>query len=245
MNFMSKLRRREARRGQAMVELALILPLFLMVLFGIIILGIGLFYQQQVTNAAREAARYAAIHSATAQASVVGHLDPDSVDGGGNVGTWAPPTTYQPYYTPNNGWQVGADGMTPYARQRIFGLNPQQVMIAACWSGYRNTVTGSFDAPPPGTYTINDSPETIASTWDACTIDGHDPTTEPDQIGCASSLTTNDTASAMSEGQGVIVANKVAAYACFEWNPPLAGFLLIPETVTLRAVVSEPIQRQQ
>jgi hypothetical protein len=43
----------------------------------------------------------------------------------------------------------------------------------------------------------------------------------------------------------VIVANKVAAYACFEWNPPLAGFLLIPETVTLRAVVSEPIQRQQ
>ena len=34
---------------------------------GVIVFGIGLFYQQQVTNAAREAARYAAIHSATSE----------------------------------------------------------------------------------------------------------------------------------------------------------------------------------
>jgi len=45
--------------------MALTLPIFTMVIFGIITLGIGVFYQQQVTNAAREAARYAAIHSAT------------------------------------------------------------------------------------------------------------------------------------------------------------------------------------
>jgi hypothetical protein len=30
-----------------------------------------------------------------------------------------------------------------------------------------------------------------------------------------------------------------------QWSPPMAGFLLIPDTVTLRAVISEPIQRQQ
>ena len=44
-------------RGQTLVETALVLPLFLMVVLGIIVMGIGLFYQQQVTNAAREAAR--------------------------------------------------------------------------------------------------------------------------------------------------------------------------------------------
>ena len=60
-----RLRTRVAE-GQTLVELTLVLPLFLMVLVGIVILGIGVFYQQQVANAAREAARYAAIHSATA-----------------------------------------------------------------------------------------------------------------------------------------------------------------------------------
>ena len=45
----------------------LVLPVFLMLVLGVIVLGIGLFYQQQITNAAREAARYAAIHSATAE----------------------------------------------------------------------------------------------------------------------------------------------------------------------------------
>ena len=49
-------RRAPSLRGQTMVELALILPLFLSLLLGIVILGVGVFYQQQVTNAAREAA---------------------------------------------------------------------------------------------------------------------------------------------------------------------------------------------
>jgi Flp pilus assembly protein TadG len=228
-----------------MVELALILPLFLTVVFGIIVLGIGLFYQQQVTNAAREAARYAAIHSATAQASVVGHLDPGGFDGSGNVGTYPAPDTYQRYYTPDNRWQVGTTGMTPHARQRIFALNTARVFVAACWSGWRNDNTGSFDAPPPGTYDINSVTVAIDSSWDQCSIDGYDPTTDPNQIGCSATLATEDKASSMSEGPGVIVANKVTAYACFEWTPPLAGFLLIPQTVTLRGVISEPIQRQQ
>ncbi len=239
------IRAKRHNRGQALVELALILPLFLMILFGIIILGIGLFYQQQVTNAAREAARYAAIHTVTGQASVVGHLDPDSIDGEGDLGTYAPPDTYVRYFTPDNRWQVGGEGMTPHARQRIFGFNAQRLQVAACWSGYRNNQTGSFDAPPPGQYTINSVDVTIDSTWDPCLIDGHDPTAEPNQIGCTSSLVTVDTASSMSEGPGVIIGNKVTAYACLEWNPPLAGFLLIPETVTLRGVISEPLQRQQ
>ena len=54
-------------RGQTLVEFALIAPLLFLVVSGIITLGIGVFYQQQLANAAREAARYAAIHSATSQ----------------------------------------------------------------------------------------------------------------------------------------------------------------------------------
>ncbi len=60
-----------------MVELALAVPLFMVVLVGIIVLGIGVFYQQELTNVAREAARYAAIHSATAQCPTVSNLEPD------------------------------------------------------------------------------------------------------------------------------------------------------------------------
>jgi hypothetical protein len=237
--------RRSDPAGQTMVELALVLPLFVMVFFGIIVLGLGLFFQQQVTNAAREAARYAAIHSATAQRPVVGHLDPNSQDPPGVVGTYAPPDTYLRYYTPANGWEVDGEGMTPEARRRLFGLNPDDVKIAACWSGYRNTGNSAFDAPPPGEYEIASSTVTIVSSWAQCSIDGSDPTTSPGAIGCSDGLPTDDEASSMSEGPGVIVGNTVTAYACYEWSPPLAGFLLIPDTVTLRAVVTEPLQRQQ
>ena len=34
-------------------------------------------------------------------------------------------------------------------------------------------------------------------------------------------------------------ANQVTVYACYDWRPPLAGFLLIPETVPLRATFTE------
>ena len=37
--------RRMHPRGQTLVEAALVLPLFIMVLFGIVVLGIGIFYQ--------------------------------------------------------------------------------------------------------------------------------------------------------------------------------------------------------
>ena len=241
--------RRRGHRGQALVELALVLPLFLMVLFGIIILGIGVFYQQQVTNAAREAARYAAIHSATALKPVVGHLDPYSEDPPGVSGTYAAswPLTYTPYFTPANRWEVGGEGMTPAARARLWGLNPNDVDVAACWSGYRDDTSQAFDAPPDElTVTIGGSPVTYQTHWAQCTIDGQDPTTSPSAIGCAADLATHDEASSMSEGfQNAITGNTVTAYACYVWSPPMAGFLLIPQQVTLRAIITEAIERQQ
>jgi TadE-like protein len=227
------------------VEFALILPLFLMVLVGVIVLGIIVFYNQQLTNAAREAARFASVSSGTAQCGVVGHLDPvrvglTSTDPlTGHTAAWAAPDPYTrcdvpPYWNQR---------MAPFARSKVFGLNANAVNISACWSGYRTPMpNGKYDAPPPGTYAVQG---TINSAWAQCTIGGVDPTSNPSAIACQSGLPTVDTASNISEGQGRVVANRVTVYACYQWAPPMAGFLLIPQTVTLRAVISEPIQRQQ
>jgi hypothetical protein len=232
-----------------MVELVLIFPLFAMVLIGIITLGIGVFYQQQVTNAAREAARWAGIHSATASCPTIGSLHPLGTDPEtGYAGAYGAqePATYTPGLagTCYDDWSP----MTAWARERLFGLNAQAVNIAVCWSSYHDTAGGNYDAPPPGSYEIpagSGVTTTYTTTWAQCSIDGVDPTTASKAIGCAPTLPTDDTGSAMSEGPGIVIGNRVTAYACYRWTPPMAGFLLIPEEVVLRGVISEAIQRQQ
>jgi len=215
-----------------MVELALVFPLFILVFFGVIVLGIGVFYQQELTNAAREAARYASIHSATASKPTVSWLDPTSK-----------PLSYTRYDRPEDSWPY----MTAAGRRLIFGLDSSAVNIAACWSGWVEVGSGNYDARPALGPPGYDDIGPVNSTFEQCTIDGADPTSNPGDISCTSGLasTTVDTASDLSEGQGRIVANTVTAYACYQWTPPLAGFLLIPQTVTLRAVITEPIERQQ
>jgi hypothetical protein len=234
------------RRGQTLVEMALVLPLLLMVVFGIIAFGIGIFYQQQVTNAAREAARWAAIHSATAACATVGHLDPDSEDPPGTFGFYG--TVMPLHYARCDRVEAGWPKMTTWARERLFGLPAQSVIFAACWSGYRTDDTNQFDAPPDelSVEIAPSTPPVVYQThWAQCTIAGEDPTTNPNAIPCTSPLTTVDQASSMSEKPGIYLANTVTAYACYAWQPPLAGFLLIPPTIELRGVITEPIQRQQ
>jgi hypothetical protein len=238
---------RRDSRGQALVEFALAAPLFFMVLIGIVVLGIIVFYNQQLTNAAREAARFAAVHSASAQCPVVGSLDPagsgltwtDPLTG--HTAVWAAPLSYARCDAPTT-WSR----MASYARSKVFGLNAAAVIFTPCWSGYRTST--QFDAPPRGTYEIpagSGSFIPIDSSWAQCLIGGVDVTQDPKSVPCQTGLARRDTASSISEGQGRIVANRVTVYACYTWSPPGAGFLLIPETVTFRAVISEPIQRQQ
>jgi Flp pilus assembly protein TadG len=50
------------RLGQAMVEFALVAPMFLLLLFSIIDFGRAVYYIQALNNAAREGARYAIVH---------------------------------------------------------------------------------------------------------------------------------------------------------------------------------------
>lgn len=242
---MRLLRAPRLRRGQTLVEMALVLPLLLMTLFGITVLGIGVFYQQELANAAREAARYAAIHSATAQCPTV------ASQVGSPAGAYDPKTPPNTYYRcdrPEDGWPL----MTAAGRNAVFGLDRSQVRIVACWSSFHATlIDGSadpaaYDAPPPGTVIVQGSPP-VETVWVPCSIGGiQDPETNPSALPCTSSVVTTDTGSDISsDNTSRFMANRVTVYACYQWTPPLAGFLLIPSTVTQRAVVSEPIQRQQ
>jgi Flp pilus assembly protein TadG len=56
---------RHHRAGQALVETALILPLFLALLLGIVDMGRAVWATTSLASAAREAARYAIVHGGT------------------------------------------------------------------------------------------------------------------------------------------------------------------------------------
>jgi hypothetical protein len=80
-------------RGQSVVELALVLPMFLALLFGMIDIGRIIWASDAVTNAAREGARYAIVH------------------GGGDVVKC--PTGPGVNTTPSGCPSVGSDGKDP------------------------------------------------------------------------------------------------------------------------------------
>jgi hypothetical protein len=206
-------------RGQALAEFALVFPIFVLVLFGIISLGLWVFYQQQLSNAAREAARYAAIHSSSAQCPTVSHIDPQ-----------APPTSYFRCDRPEDGWP----NMVAAGRAAVWGMSPATVSIVACWSGF---VDANGNDAPPG------APD---ATYAPCTIGGLVAETSVAALACPlSAADTTDTASNVSYANGNTYQTRVTAYACFNWQPPMAGFLLIPSNVTIRAGLTEIVQRQQ
>lgn len=219
--------RRKRAAGQALTEFALIFPIVVLIFFGIIVLGLYVFYTQEVTNAAREAARYAAIHSSTAQCPTVSWHDPQSP-----MNSYyrcdSPNDTRDPYPWPN---------MTDAGRSKVFGIAPAQVMINACWSGYAapGSPAGAL-ADSPAIDPASGSPNTFVQ----CAMSGVDPIANSGALGCSAGLTsTSDDPSSDQPG------NRVTAYACMVWRPPMAGFLLIPMQVTIRGIVTEDIQRQQ
>lgn len=73
-------RARGAGHGQALVEFALILPIFLLVFFGVIDLGRYVYMRSVLSQAAREGARLAAV-----EASWIGSADPSCGTVGGPI----------------------------------------------------------------------------------------------------------------------------------------------------------------
>lgn len=237
--------RRRSARGQTLVETALVLPLFLMVVFGIMVLGIGLFYQQQVTNAAREAARYAAIHSATSDCPTSSWLpfNPGMVPDGAVINPalqGCDPATNDYVSPANPQWPF----MQAYGRDRAgFGFVKSDLHFAACWTGYTEPATGAHDAPPFAAGISGPTPNLPPV---PCTIGGIDPVANTSDLPCPPPATVpgDDKASNLAVSSGGS-ANQVTVYGCYDWRPPLAGFLLIPETVTLRATITQILQHQR
>ena len=222
--------RTKATHGQTMVELALIAPLFFMVIFGIIVVGIGVFYQQQLTNAAREAARFATVNTGSAQCPTVSNRTPGIVVA----------DSYWPCDAPAARWPK----MTLHARNAVFGLVRTDVHISACWSGYWTKDTlgnwAAWDQLPRDPATLTPNP------FRHCTIGGVDPRLATSSLSCpAPATTTSDDMASSWSSRSSGNANQVTIYACYVWRPPLAGFLLIPSEVTLRAAITEALEYQQ
>lgn len=248
-----------AARGQTLVELALTFPLFMMVLMGIIVLGLGLFYDQQVKNAAREGARFAAVHSATSRCPTVSNLTPD-------VALLPLPNSYSPCDPPDQRWPY----MTAAARSRLVGLPTGQVQVTACWSGYwTKDTSGAWAAHDEVAInadgTRNDFRDCTVRLYGWCSgstgastlhvinpktlLDPACPATNKSvRVDCSRQfpLTTqaDDMASSYAKSDGRN-ANQVTVLTCYPWSPPLSGFLLIPTTVDLVAVVTETLEYQQ
>jgi hypothetical protein len=250
MRLIRRLRPRS--KGQALVEFALVFPIFLMILFALIVFGLYVFYNQQLSNAAREAARYAAVHSVTSQCPTVSRLDP--------ILTLRPADgSYYRCDAPENGWP----NMTAAARSRVWGMAPNAVQVAGCWSGYLDP-SGNYDALATSTNTFTDC--TMRPSGGGAPVD---PQTNPSQLPCPATTTAptvlppgsngDDKASSLavvggSTGADTHYPTTVTVYACFQWRPPMAGvgfkiptggFIIgMPDTITLRAVITEALQRQ-
>ncbi|MFN2417743.1 MAG: TadE/TadG family type IV pilus assembly protein [Candidatus Limnocylindria bacterium] len=73
-------RKRDARAGQSMVEFALILPLFILMVFGILDFGRAIYAYSTINNAAREGARWAIVDQG------VGHIQDAAANHGVGLG---------------------------------------------------------------------------------------------------------------------------------------------------------------
>jgi hypothetical protein len=225
------------RRGQTLVEAALVLPLFIAVISSIITFGLWVFYQQEIATVAREAARYAAVHSASADCPMGGWLAPVPNTVPDGAGAWDCESA-------SAGWP----GMTAHGRTFAFGLDQTGVHITPCWAGYHDFGNiASYDAGP-----IWANDDVTPNPWFDCTMESSniDPLAQTSSLPCPATTTEaagNDTASnlAVSDRDLAVAANRVIVYACYNWSPPLAGFLGIPQTVILRAVFSEALQHQR
>jgi hypothetical protein len=229
--------------GQTLVEFALVSPLFILLLAGIIIFGVGVFYQQQLTNAAREAARYAAIHSATSQCPTRSWVTPNL----NQLPVDFELDTYQDCDPPSTGWPE----MTAHGRDAVFGIDRSQVFFSACWSGYWENPPGTtwgppqdWDAPALG---LDGQPNDFYQ----CTIGGVNPVHETSDLSCpapatvltSNPQTTDDKASNLA-ATAAITTNRVTVYACYEWAPPFIADL-VGGSVTMQAVITEAMQHQR
>ena len=161
--------------------------------------------------------------------------------------------------------------MVAAARSRIFGLPGSAVRVTACWSGY--WTRDSFGNWASYDQIARDPVSGIPNEFRQCTVrvygwaPGDDPGVDPStvhvidprtslepgsgteiRVDCSKDFpltTATDDMASNFAASNADNANQVSVLACYAWQPPMAGFLLIPETVTLKSTVTEAMEYQQ
>ena len=111
--------RRRSGRGQALVEFALVAPMFFLLLLGIIEAGRFIFYYEVLHNATREGARYAIVNGANSLNCPTG-----------------PPA---PLSTPCD---TTGDDVVDRVRASAFGMTPGAITVTPTWNP--NNARGSI-----------------------------------------------------------------------------------------------------
>jgi Flp pilus assembly protein TadG len=117
---MQKTRRRFAARGQGLAEFAIVFPVFMFILAGVIQFGVILWGQNTLNQVTRDTGRYAATLNCSSAAST------------------AAQTTFGTLMTQAGGPWKNATGTVAYSSSTCPADNQTQVWV---------TVTGQFDAP--------------------------------------------------------------------------------------------------
>ena len=151
MKLLSRRSKRAPRRGQAMAEFALILPIALLVLFGIIQFGFLFASQIGMVNALRETVRYASTSPVTDNTSalftktnVCGYLSNEAMrkmPGYESAFLGPSSVSYSSYEDPHDGTETYSVRLTVYAEYRHVLLVP---IVSAILDGLDGSADGRF-----------------------------------------------------------------------------------------------------
>jgi Flp pilus assembly protein TadG len=126
-------------RGQSLVEFALVLPLFLIMLMAVIDVGRAIWAQNSLASAAREGARYAIVHGGSdTTLCPVGPKNP------GRAAAWPAATTDCPYPSPSK--QSIVDAVTAASTAGGTNLTVTVCYGAGC-SGNADTTNNARGEP--------------------------------------------------------------------------------------------------
>jgi hypothetical protein len=135
-------------RGQGLAEFALVLPIFLAILIGMVDLGRAVWANNSVANAAREATRFAAVHGGSCEELVTGTVC--STANYCPVGPYSAPTVVP-----------AASTSCPYpspSKQSIYNVaigylvaSGTGVTVTACYAAPTATCSGNTESPATAT----------------------------------------------------------------------------------------------
>ena len=115
--------------------------------------------------------------------------------------------------------------MQAHGREKAgFGFVEADLHFAACWTGYTDASNRAYDAPPFSAT----SPSPVRTSCPSRARSAGSiqlPTLRPFRVHRRPPCPTDDKASNLAVSS-LGTANQVTVYACYDWRPPLAGFLL-------------------